>query len=114
MNVLNTMLMTIQERTREIGIVAALGWSDRRIMASIVLEGLMMGAVGGALGIGLGFFASLLFAAIPTIGRYLSFTPTLALIVPTALAAVLLCAVGSLYPAWRATRLTPAQALQRA
>jgi len=114
MNVLNTMLMTIQERTREIGIVAALGWSDRRIMASIVLEGLTMGAIGCAFGIVLGFLASLLFGAVPTIGRYISFTPTLALIVPTVVAALALCVAGSLYPAWRATRLTPAQALQRA
>jgi putative ABC transport system permease protein len=114
MNVLNTMLMTIQERTREIGIVAALGWSDARIMASIVLEGLMMGAAGCVLGVGLGCLASLLLAAIPTVGRYLSFTPTAALVVPTVVAAVALCAAGSLYPAWRATRLTPAQALQRA
>lgn len=114
MNVLNTMLMTIQERTREIGIVAAIGWSDTRIMASIVLEGLVMGALGCALGVALGFLASLLFAAIPTIGRYISFTPSVALIVPTVLAALALCALGSLYPAWRATRLTPAQALQRA
>lgn len=114
MNVLNTMLMTIQERTREIGIVAALGWSEKRIMVSIVLEGLMMGAVGCVLGVVLGYLASFLFAAIPTIGRYLSFTPTAALIVPTVLAAVALCALGSLYSAWRATRLTPAQALQRA
>jgi putative ABC transport system permease protein len=62
MNVLNTMLMTIPERTREIELVAALGWSDARIMASIVLEVLVLCALGCAFGTVLGFLASLLFA----------------------------------------------------
>ena len=114
LNVLNTLLMTIQERTREIGIVAAIGWSDARIMTSIVIEGEVMCAVGCAIGVALGYAASLTFPAIPAIGNYIDFVPTLGLIVPTLLAALALCLIGSLYPAWRAIRLTPAQALQRA
>lgn len=114
LNVLNTLLMTVQERTREIGIVSAIGWSDVRIMASIVLEGLMMCVLGSALGVGLGYSAALLFPLIPTIGDYINFKPTLGLIVPVLLATLALCTLGSLYPAWRATRMTPAQALQRA
>jgi ABC-type antimicrobial peptide transport system permease subunit len=69
---------------------------------------------GCAIGVLLGFLASFLFAAIPVIGDYLSFKPTIGLIVPTIAATMALCFAGSLYPAWRATRLTPAQALQRA
>jgi putative ABC transport system permease protein len=114
MNILNTLLMTIQERTREIGIVAALGWSDGLIMGSIVVEGLAMCAAGCVLGVLVGYGASFLFPFIPTIGDYLDFKPTLGLIAPTIAAAFVLCTVGSLYPAWRAVRLTPAEALQRA
>lgn len=114
MNVLNTLLMATQERTREIGIIAAIGWTDSRIMTSIVIEGLIMCAFGCLFGVMLGFLAPLLFSTIPTIGNYLNFTPTVRLILPTIGAAVLLCTVGSLYPAWRAIRMTPAEALQRA
>lgn len=114
MNVLNTLLMTIQERTREIGIVTAIGWSDRLIMSSIVIEGLVMCAVGCAAGIMLGFLASFLFHFVPTIGEYIQFKPTLGLIVPTVAAAFVLCAIGALYPAWRAIHMNPAEALGRA
>ena len=114
LNVLNTLLMTIQERTREIGIVAAIGWSDARIVSSILIEGQVMCAVGCAIGVALGFLASFLFAALPTIGNYIEFRPTLGLIIPTLAATEVLCLIGSFYPAWRAIRLTPAEALQRA
>jgi putative ABC transport system permease protein len=112
-NILNTLLMAIQERTREIGIVAAIGWSDRRIMASIVIEGLIMSVIGCAIGIVLGYLTSFFFAAIPQIGSIIAFKPSIGLIAPTVIAALILCAIGSLYPAWRATRMTPAEALQR-
>ncbi|MBI3704126.1 MAG: ABC transporter permease [Rhizobiales bacterium] len=113
LNVLNSLLMAIQERTREIGIVAAIGWSDARIMSSIVIEGLLMCALGCVLGVCLSFLASLLFPIIPAIGNYIEFKPTPALIAITIAATVALCTVGSLYPAWRAVRLVPAEALRR-
>ena len=112
-SVLNTLLMSTQERTREIGIVAAVGWSDRLIMGSILLEGLLICAFGCAIGVVLSFLASFLFHDVPTIGDYLEFKPSLGLILPTVLATFALCAAGSLYPAWRAVRMTPAEALQR-
>lgn len=114
LSVLNALLMAVQERTREIGIMMAIGWSNPRIMASIIVEGVVAGICGCVLGIPLGFAASFLFSSLPTIGNYLSFRPSFAMILPTVLAAILLCALGSLYPAWRATSLTPADALRRA
>jgi putative ABC transport system permease protein len=112
LNVLNSLLMATQERTREIGIVAAIGWTDTRIMASIVIEGLLMCAVGCVLGILISYIASLLFPLIPTIGNYITFSPSLGLILPTVVAAFVLCMIGSLYPAWRAIRVPPAVALR--
>ncbi len=114
LNVLNTLLFAVQERTREIGILCAIGWTDRRIMISIVIEGLILCGFGSAAGIVLGMLGSVLFASVPVIGDYLSFSPTLDLIVPAIAAAVALCLIGSLYPAWRAVRMTPAEALRRA
>ena len=112
--VLNSLVMATQERTREIGIVAAIGWSDTRIMTSIVIEGLVMCAIGCAIGLALSFFAAFAFPLIPTIGDMISFKPSLRLMATTIAAAFALCAIGALYPAWRAVRMMPAEALRRA
>jgi putative ABC transport system permease protein len=114
LNVLNTLLATIQERTREIGIMAALGWPADRIMRLIVIEGLLLCVPGCVIGVLLAYLASLVFAAIPVIGAYLTMRVDLALAIPVVVAAIALCALGSLYPAWRVTRMSPAEALQRA
>jgi putative ABC transport system permease protein len=112
--VFNALLMAVQERTREIGIMMAIGWSNPRIMASIIVEGIVVGIGGCALGIPIGYAASFLFSSLPAIGNYLSFRPSFALVGPSFLATIVLCALGSLYPAWRATSMTPADALRRA
>ena len=55
-----------------------------------------------------------MFPMIPTIGDMISFRPSLPLMAATLGAAFVLCAIGSLYPAWRAISLMPAEALRRA
>jgi putative ABC transport system permease protein len=112
--VLNTLLMAVLERTREIGILSAIGWSTERIMAALVIEGFFMSAVGSAVGIVFGVAGSHLLTAIPAIGRYVAVRPTPALVAATALAAIALGILGSFYPAWLATRQSPAIALGRA
>jgi putative ABC transport system permease protein len=111
--VLNALVMATQERTREIGIFAAIGWSKRRIMASIVIEGLLMCAIGCGLGLLLSLGAAFAFPHIPAIGNLVSFQPNAALIAPVLAAAFVLCILGSLIPAWRAVRMLPAEALRR-
>jgi putative ABC transport system permease protein len=111
--VLNALMMATQERTREIGIFTAIGWSQRRIMASIVVEGILMCVIGCVLGLALSFLAALAFPYIPAIGNLVSFRPSIRLIVLVLLAAFVLCVLGSLFPAWRAVRMLPAEALRR-
>jgi putative ABC transport system permease protein len=113
LSVLNALLMAVQERTREIGIMTAIGWSRARTMASIVFEGVLIGVAGCSVGIPLSYGISLLFGYLPTIGDILSFHPSLSMVLPTLLASLALCAVGSLYPAWRAASMSPADALRR-
>jgi putative ABC transport system permease protein len=113
LNVLNALIMATQERTREIGIFAAIGWSNGRIMMSIVVEGIVMCVIGCALGVFLSFFAAFAFPHIPAIGNLISFKPNARLIVPVLTAAVALCIFGALFPAWRAVRMVPAEALRR-
>ena len=112
--VLNTLLMAVLERTREIGILSAIGWSKRRIMGALVIEGFILSALGSVLGILIGVAGSRLFSAVPAIGRYIAVRPTLGLIAATAVAAIILGILGSLYPAIVATRSSPAEALERA
>ncbi len=112
--VLNTLLMAVLERTREIGILSAIGWSTERIMGALVIEGFLLSAVGSIFGIMLGVAGSKLLSSIPAIGRYVAVEPTLPLIAITALAAIVLGILGSFYPAFVATRASPAEALERA
>ena len=113
LNVLNALVMATQERTREIGILAAIGWSNARIMMSIVIEGILMCIIGCILGVLLSFLAALAFPHIPAIGNLISFKPSASLIVPVVAAAFTLCVLGSFIPAWRAIRMVPAEALRR-
>jgi putative ABC transport system permease protein len=113
LNVLNALVMATQERTREIGILAATGWSNGQLMTSIVVEGIVMYVIGCVLGVLLSFLAALAFPHIPAIGNLLSFKPSGCLIAPVLAAAFVLCILGSLFPAWRAVRMVPAEALRR-
>lgn len=112
--VLNTLLMAVLERTREIGILSAIGWSKERIMGALVIEGFVLSVWGSILGIILGVAGSMALSAVPAIGRYVAVRPTPGLIATTAVAAIVLGILGSFYPAWVATRASPAAALERA
>jgi putative ABC transport system permease protein len=113
LNVLTALVLATQERTREIGIFVAIGWSNGRIMKSIVIEGMVMCAIGCGLGVLLSFLAEYAFPRIPAIGNLISFKPSAGLIVPVVGAAFVLCVLGALLPAWRAVRMLPAEALRR-
>ncbi|MBX3579839.1 MAG: ABC transporter permease [Rhizobiaceae bacterium] len=114
LSVFNVLLMAVQERVRETGIMMAIGWSNWRIIATIIIEGLITGLLGSLLGIPLGYVACAYFDYLPTIGQYLNIQPSLDAILLSVAGALLLSGLGSLYPAWRAVSQTPADALRRA
>jgi putative ABC transport system permease protein len=113
LNVITALAMAVQERTRQIGIFSAIGWSGGRIVKLILIEGVLLWAVGCALGVLLSFLAAYAIPYIPVIGRLISFRPAGLLIVPVVGAAFVLCILGALLPAWRAMRMLPAEALRR-
>lgn len=113
LSVLNALLMSVQERTHEIGVMMAIGWSRPRTMASIVTEGVVIGAAGCVFGVPLAYAVSLVFARLPDIEGVLVFQPTLSQILPMCAASLFICAAGSLYPAWRAAAMRPSDALRR-
>jgi len=110
--VLNTMLMSVFERTREIGVLRALGWARRRVLGLILREALMLGLLGGLAGIAIAFGLVYLLRSAPMIG--LAFEPiwSAKIFVRALSVALSLGLIGGLYPAYRATRLTPIEALR--
>lgn len=109
--VTNTMWMAVLERTREIGILRAVGWSQRRIVFTIVLEAAGVGLIGCLLGCPLGVGLAQITELLPVAEQFVEpvFDATPFLV---ALAvAVFLSVLGALLPAWRAARISPAEAL---
>jgi putative ABC transport system permease protein len=113
LNVITALAMATTERTREIGIFSAIGWSGGRIMESIVIEGVALWAIGCALGVALSFAVAYAAPYIPLVGRLIAFRPGAMLIAPVVGAALVLSVLGALLPAWRAARMLPAEALRR-
>ena len=121
----NTLLMSVFERTREIGILASLGMNGRQIMALILFEALILAIFGVAVGLVLGMGAVTYFAVVGisfsaetaamvegmAIGTTMKggYAPDQFAILSLLLLAVV-CLV-SLYPAWYAARMEPVEAL---
>ncbi len=112
LGVLNTMVMAVFERTREIGVLRALGWRRRRVLGLILGESLALGLVGAILGVGLAVAGVRLLAAIPSTGGFVSpWVPGEALGVGFALG-ISLSLLGGFYPALRGAGLEPTEALR--
>jgi ABC-type lipoprotein release transport system permease subunit len=112
LGMLNTMLMSVLERTREIGVLRSLGWRRRQVVWMILKESLVLGAVGGILGIPLGMGLGALVGMAGIWGGALEPTYTPRLFVQAVVVAAVAGVVGGLYPAWRATRMRPVEALR--
>ncbi|MCE2728039.1 MAG: ABC transporter permease [Planctomycetaceae bacterium] len=110
--VLNTLLMSVIEQTREIGILSAVGWQTGRIMALILWEGLLLGFLGALIGLGIGVGGLEGLTSLPRMQGLIEAEMSVQLLGEVLLTATLLGVLGSLYPAWRAARLDPVEALQ--
>lgn len=111
--VLNTLLMAVSERTREIGVLMAIGWSRGRIMSLIVTESLLLSTAGGILGYVLAFPVLKFLALLPTTGPgWIPPMPVPELFFFAVGTAVVIGGISSFYPAFRATRMNPAVALR--
>ena len=113
-SIVNTMTMTVSERTREIGIRKAIGATDADILREFVLEAALLGALGGAAGVFVGLALTWVIDARNAAAGNLevfAITPRLAL---GAFAfAVLLSVIAGAIPALRAARLAPSDALRQ-
>jgi putative ABC transport system permease protein len=110
--VLNTLLMSVSERTHEIGLLCAIGWRPSRIVALVMLDGLVVSAGGAAAGIGIGLACLRWIARQPRLGGLFQPEVTAGLVLEGAVMAMLVGLLAGLYPAWRATRLNPMDLLR--
>jgi putative ABC transport system permease protein len=118
--VLNIMLVSVTDRTREIGTRKAIGASDSAILTQFALEAIALAGLGGLIGVALGVSLILLTKTlIPLIGMkgsgfLSSFDPVLSappVVVAFAISLTIGLVAGG-YPAWRASRLEPIEALR--
>ncbi|MBX3458906.1 MAG: ABC transporter permease [Planctomycetes bacterium] len=109
--ILNTMTLSVFERTREIGLLLAVGWSRMRVLYSIMLEGLVLSIIGGLAGVAFGYLevqVARVYFAMDALSGDLNVTRSLH-------ALALAFGIGflaSLYPAVRAAMLQPIDALR--
>lgn len=117
----STMITSVVERTREIGVMKALGFKDTQVLALIIMEGVTMSIIGCAIGVLVGFIGAHLLS---THGLVISggeaFTMsiqaspkiTMGLMAETILLTILTGILGSIFPAYRAMKIPPAVALR--
>lgn len=119
-NIVSTLIMVVMEKTKDIGILKSIGATNRSIMAIFTLEGFLVGATGTILGVASGLGLSYLlekyqFIQLPRDIYYIDRFPvdvqlgdTFAIVV----AALVICLLSCIYPAWQASRLNPVDALR--
>jgi putative ABC transport system permease protein len=106
--IMNIMLVTVTERTREIGVRKAIGASRRHILLQFLLESIVLTFVAGLLGIAAGFGLSRIIASIGSIQT--TVTPTVVLIAVSV--SVMVGLFFGVWPAMRASKLDPVEALR--
>jgi putative ABC transport system permease protein len=111
--VMNAMLLSLVERYREFGILRAIGWSRRRVVALVLGEAIAIGFAGAALGVLLAWVVISVLADLPRLQGILHPDYTAGVFARALLTAAAVAFLGALYPAMRAARLPPLAAIRR-
>ena len=109
--VINTMIMAVFERTREIGVLKAVGWKNRRILGMILGESIVLTLVAGVVGVIMGIVAIQLLMMFGMDG-FIQPVYTMNTFVKALGIALFVGLIGGFYPAYRASRLPPTEALR--
>ena len=110
--VMNTMLLSFVERTREFGVLRAIGWSKRRLWALILGEALSISLLGAAIGVGLSVALVRILEHVPAVEGILHAQFGAGDVWRALYTAGIIGLVAAIYPAWRAGRLQPLNALR--
>ena len=107
----NTMLLSLFERTREFGLLRAIGWARTRVVFLVVGEGIVLAVAGSAMGVGLSFAATAVLEHLPQLAGVLHANYTPGAFWRGLFTGLGMAVLGALYPALRAANLTPLKAL---
>ena len=119
-NITSTLIMLVMEKHKDIAILKSLGATRRSIMKIFILEGLIIGAIGTVLGLGLGYLLTAMlkkyeFIKLPSDVYYISTLPVKVESLDVALiagATMLISFLATIYPSWQASRLDPVEAIR--
>jgi putative ABC transport system permease protein len=109
---LNTMVMSVIERTQEIGILRAVGWPPRRVMAMVLGESLLLGLAAAILGTVGAILATHVLTLFPQVNGFIEGGIAPNVIVEGLIFTVAIGLLGGAYPAFRAARLLPTEAIR--
>ena len=110
--VMNTMVMAVFERTREFGILRALGWRTRRILQMVLGEALLLCLIAAVFGSILAVALTQMIVLFPTVSAFITPHYTLDVFLRGLAVGISVALLGAIYPAYRAARLSPAQAIR--
>jgi putative ABC transport system permease protein len=110
--VLNTMSMSVFERTHEIGVLRAIGWRRRRIVLMILYESELISATGAAIGAGFVLSLAPLLARLPLVQGLVRPQVAPPVVAVALMLALLVGLVGGIFPSYRSSRLNIVSALQ--
>ena len=110
--VINTMIMSVFERTREIGVLKAVGWKEKRILTMILGESIVLTLIAAVVGTVIAVAGVVALLSFSSIGGVIkpSFAPEI--FIRAFVVAFVVGIIGGLYPAYRASRLRPTEALR--
>ena len=112
LSIINTMIMSVSERTQEIGLKKAIGAETGSVLSEYLLESALIGFFGGLIGMLLGLLAVFLLNNATASSQFTVFTVTPTVIVGPVVFATVLGTAAGLFPAFRAARLKPVEALK--
>jgi putative ABC transport system permease protein len=112
LGIANTMVMSVFERTQEIGTLRAMGWKRRQVLALIELESATLGLCGGVLGLLLGWCALRVLSSLPQTASFVSASVGWPLLVQAMGIALIAGVIAGAVPAWHAGKLSPVDALR--
>jgi putative ABC transport system permease protein len=109
---LNTMIMSVFERTKEIGVLRAIGWGRWRVVKMILMESILLSLLGGAVGTVAAMLLTNVLSRFPIAAGFIEGNLAPSVILEGFLIALGVGLLGAAYPAYRGAQLLPTEALR--